>query len=63
MTSEKQDNPYRAYRLVVYALYWVAVIMVAGLTTYGVIRGVYYPETQTAVEGYHSADQPSPQSD
>ena len=60
MTDEKKNNPYRPYRLVVYAIYWVAVIMVAGLTTYGVIRGVYFPETQTAVENYHQDGQPTP---
>ena len=60
MTEQENPNPYRAYRRVVYGIYWIGVLLMAGLTTFGVIRGVYYPETQTAVENYELSNDPSP---
>jgi len=60
MTEQEKPNPYRAYRRVVYGIYWIGVLLMVGLTTYGVIRGVYYPETQTAVENYEFPDQSPP---
>lgn len=43
-SQKTNPHPYRAYRRVVYALYGLLVTLLIVGTTWGVVRGIYFPE-------------------